>query len=239
VRHADHDVRSRVIAPIVLPIVVLLAIAAFVGTIALTLLYSTKSGALMLAAVAAGGILFTISLASSQDKLDGPRKAVVTFAAALPILVGIAFATGFIGGIDDADRMINVQPLVTIPEDAPLIAAENSVEFCLPTDDGGCEPVEEWDVVPSADSDFLTFVFDNREAGVIHNVAFYELEGSEDDPGPGPGIYAGELITGPEILGEMTDIPWEDLPEVFYFNCVVHPNMNGIGRLAEGGDAEA
>jgi hypothetical protein len=235
VRHADHDVRSRVIAPIVLPIVVLLAIVAFVGTIAVTLLYSTKSGALMLAAVAAGGILFTISLASTQDKLDGPRKAVVTFAAALPLLVGIGFASGLIGGIDDADRMINVEPLITIPEDAPLIAAENSIEFCLPTDDGGCEPVEEWAITPSEETEFLTFVFDNREAGVIHNVAFYELEGTEDDPAPGPAIHVGELITGPEILGELVpDVTWEDLPEVFYFNCVVHPNMDGIAFLAEG-----
>jgi hypothetical protein len=233
VRHADHDVKSRVIAPIVLPILVLLAMVAFVGLIALTLLYNTKGGTLMLAAVAAGGILFTISLAASQDKLDPRRKAVVSFAAALPLLVGIGFAAGLFGDIDDADRMVNVQPLVTIPDDAPLIAAENSLEFCLPTD-GGCEPVEEWDMVPSAESDFLTFVFDNREAGVIHNVAFYELEGSESDPGPGPGIYAGELISGPETLGELTDVPWEDLPEVFYFNCVVHPNMNGIARLAEG-----
>lgn len=228
----NPDFRSRVIAPIVLPIIVLLAMAAFIGVVALTLLYSTKGGALMLAAVLAGGILFTISLATSQDELDTPRKAVVSFAAALPLLVGIGFASGLIGDIDDADRMANVEPLITIPDDAPLIAAENSVEFCLPTDDGGCEVVDEWEITPSQETEFLTFVFDNREVGVIHNVAFYELEGTADDPGPGPSIYAGELITGPEILGELTDVRWDELPELFYFNCVVHPNMDGVAFLA-------
>jgi hypothetical protein len=227
------DFRSRVIAPIVLPIIVLVTMAAFIGLIAVTLLYSTKGGALMLAAVVAGGILFTVSLATSQDKLDGPRKGVIAFAAALPLLVGIAFATGVIGGIDEADRMINVEPLITIPDDAPLIAAENSIEFCLPTDDGGCEVVEEWEITPSDETEFLTFVFDNREVGVVHNVVFYELEGSADDPGPGPAIFAGELITGPEVKGELADVRWDELPELFYFNCAVHPNMNGTAFLAD------
>jgi hypothetical protein len=232
VRHADHDVKSRVIAPIVLPIIVLLTMVAFVGLIALTLLYNTKAGALMLAAVAAGGILFTVSLAASQDKLDPRRKAVVSFAAALPLLVGIGFAAGLWGNIDDADRMVNVEPLVTIPDDAPLIAAENSLEFCLPTD-GGCEPVSEWEITPSQETEFLTFVFDNREAGVGHNVVFYELEGTEADPGPGETIYGSPVITGPLEEGYLSDVPWAELPEVFYFNCVVHPNMDGIATLAE------
>lgn len=229
----NNDLRSRVIMPIVLPIVVLLAIAAFVGLMAVTFLYSTKGGALTLAAVVAGGILFTISLATSQDKLDPPRKVVVSFAAALPLLVGIGFATGFIGDIDDADRMINVEPLITIPDDAPLIAAENSNEFCLPTDDGGCEPVFDWDITPSQLSEFLTFVFDNREVGVPHNVQFYELEGTVDTPSPGETIYASPVRDGPFIEGYLSDVRWDELPEVFYFNCAVHPNMNGIARLVE------
>jgi hypothetical protein len=233
VRHADHDVKSRVIAPIVLPILVLLTMVAFVGLIALTLLYNTKGGALMIAAVVAGGILFTVSLAASQDKLDPRRKAVVSFAAALPLLVGIGFAAGWWGGIDDADRMVNVEPLITIPDDAPLIAAENSIEFCLPTDDGGCEPVYDWEITPSQQSEFLTFVFDNREVGVGHNVVFYELEGSEDDPAPGATIYGSPVINGPLEEGYLSDVPWDELPEVFYFNCAVHPNMDGIATLAE------
>jgi hypothetical protein len=232
VRHADHDVKSRVIAPIVLPIIVLLTMVAFVGLIAWTLLYNTKSGALMLAAVVAAGILFTVSLAASQDKLDPRRKAVVSFAAALPLLVGIGFAAGLFGNIDDADRMVNVEPLITIPDDAPLIAAENSIEFCLPTD-GGCEPVFDWAITPSQQTEFLTFVFDNREAGVGHNVVFYELEGSEDDPSPGATIYGSPVITGPLEEGYLSDVLWDDLPEVFYFNCAVHPNMDGVATLAE------
>jgi hypothetical protein len=230
----NPDFRSRVLMPILIPIVVLLTIATFVGTIAATLLFNTKSGSLMLAAVVAGGILFTISLAATQDKLDGRKKAVLSLAAALPLLVGVAFGVGILGGIEDDFRMINVEPLISIPDDAPVIAAENSLEFCLPTDDGGCEPVTEWDVVPSQETEFITFVFENREVGVGHNVVFYELDGTPDDPAPGATLYGSPVITGPLTEGYRSDsVVWPEPGEIFYFNCAVHPNMDGIVTVVE------
>jgi hypothetical protein len=165
---------SRIVLPIVLPIAVLLAIATFVGAVAITLLYNTKGGSLMLAAVAAGGILFTVALAASQDRLSVPKRGIVLFAAALPLLVGGAIGLGLIGDVDDADRMANVQPLLVVPDDAPVIAAENSLEFCIGPE-GACDPVTDWDVVPSAETESLVFLFDNREVGVQHNVVITDL----------------------------------------------------------------
>jgi hypothetical protein len=228
--------RQRVVMPIVLPILVLLAMAAFIGAIALTLLYNTHYGSLMLAAVVAGGILFTVSLASSQDELDRPRQAAVVFAAALPILVGGAMALGLFGDIADEDRMINVEPLLVVPDDAPLIVAEDSLDFCLDAEDGTCEPVDLWEVVPSEQTDNVAFVFDNREAGVQHNVVITDLEGSVDDPSPGSTTFvSSELVAGP-VIDEFVspDVTWDDLPEEWYFLCAVHPNMDGVGRLADG-----
>lgn len=227
-----NGVVSRLVLPILLPIAVLLTMAAFIGAIALTLLYNTHAGSLALAAVAAGGILFTVSLAASQDRLNGPKRVVVLFAAALPIAAGAAVGLGLIGDVDDDDRMINVQPLLVIPDDAPVIAAVNSVEFCLGPE-GACEAIDEWEVVPSAETDALSFLFDNREVGVPHNVVITDLaEG--DAPAPGSTTFVSSaVVNGPVIDYYVSDdLTWSDLPDEWYFFCAIHPAMNGVGRVA-------
>ncbi len=234
----NNDFRSRVILPIVLPIVVLLSIAAFVGAVSMSLLYSTHEGSLMLAAVAAAGILFTVSLASSHDRLTPARRGVLIFAAALPIVAGGAIAAGVIGDIDDADRMVNVEPLLAIPDDAPVIAAENSVEFCLLEEDGSCEAVERWEVTPSAEEENLSFVFENLEAAVPHNVVITEIDGSVDDPSPGAEFTASTLIDGVATDYHVADeLTWDELPDDWYFFCAVHPIMNGTGTVVDADEA--
>lgn len=232
-----NDFRSRIVLPIVLPLVVLSSIAAFVGSVALILLYNTYSGALMLAAVAAAGILFTASLAASNDQLGGPRRGVVLFAAALPLLVSGAFATGLLGDIDDADRMVNVLPLLAIPDDAPVLAAENSSEFCILEEDGDCTPTETWSVIPSETESQLSFVFENLEAGVPHNIVITDLDGTPEDPQAGAETYAsGAVISGVATDYFVSDsLTWDDLPEQWYFFCAIHPNMNGVGQVVQAG----
>jgi hypothetical protein len=231
----NQDFRTRVFQPIVLPLLVLLAMAAFIGLVAITLLYNTHEGALMLAAVAASAILFTVALAASQDRLDVGRRVAVAFAAVIPFAIGGAIGLGLIGGVADEDRNINVEPLLVIPEDAPVLAAENSQDFCL-ADNGGCETVDLWEVTPSAEGETILFVFDNREAGVPHNVVITELEGSVEDPAPvGEEFLETEVVTGPiEDFYEDESLTWEDLPEQWYFFCRVHPNMNGVGEVVTG-----
>ncbi len=232
----NNDVRNRIVMPIVIPIVVLLSIAAFVGAMATLFLFNTHEGSLMLAAVAAGGILFTVSLASSQDKLDTPRRVVVVFAAALPLIVAAAVGFGLIGDVADEDRMINVQPLVLMPDGAPTIAAENSSEFCL-DEDGECVPVDYWEVEPGDVSDPISFFFDNREVGVPHNVVITNLEGTVDDPQRGSEqLASSELVDGP-VIDEYVHpdgLTWEELPEEWYFLCAVHPSMEGVGTVVAG-----
>jgi hypothetical protein len=227
----NQDVRNRIVLPIVIPVLILLSMAAFIGSMALLFLFNTKGGSLMLAAVAAAGILFTVSLASSEEKLDAPRRAAVVFAAFLPLLAGLAVGLGWIGGVADEDRMINVQPLVQMPDGAPTIAAENSQEFCL-GEEGECEPVDLWEVEPGQVSDPVSFFFDNREVGVPHNVQITTLDGTVDDPQRGSEILANStLVDGPTLdaFVHPDGLTWEELPDEWYFLCIVHPNMNGVG----------
>ena len=226
-----NDFRSRILAPVLIPLLIVLVMGAFVGGVAALLLFNTKTGALAFAAVAAGGILFAISLAAGRDRLDTRGRLVLSLAAVLPFGIGLGVATGVLGDVADEERMINVQPLISIPEDAPVIAAENSLEFCLLEEDGTCVPTERWDVVPGS-TETISFLFENLEPQIPHNVVITLLEGTEDAPAPGDVLAESTLISG--ISREYfvaEDISWDDLPETWYFFCRVHANMNGIGTV--------
>lgn len=210
----------------VVPVVILLVMVGFIGLMATLFLFNTRYGAVTLAGVAAAGILFSVSLLASSDRLNGGQKLVAVGAGVVPLLLGGLIATGVIGGIADEDRQWNVQPLQITPEDAPVIAAENQQEFCLPDPEGGdaCEPTEAWEFSPTAEEDNVAFVFDNREAGVVHNVEILTEEGGEE-------ILASTLITGPNEEYFVSEVPLEELPETFYFFCTVHAEMNGEGTV--------
>ncbi|WP_052665432.1 cupredoxin domain-containing protein [Nitriliruptor alkaliphilus] len=216
---------------VLVPLAILGVMVLFIGLLATLFLWNNKSGALALAAVAAGGILFSVSLISSRDRLDGRQRFVAVGAGVLPLVLGGLVAVGAIGGIEDEDRNINVQPLLIRPDDAPLIAAQDSNDFCLPDEAGGCETTQTWEFAPSAEEETVAFVFDNLEVGVPHNVVITTLVGSEDDPQPGEDLLASTVIDGPNDEYYVSDVPLDDLPEQFYFFCAIHPNMNGVGTL--------
>lgn len=221
---------------LLLPLAILTAMIGFVGLIATLLLFNTKTGSLALAGMAAAGIITCVSLLTSRDGLTSGQKYAAVGAAVVPLALGGLIAGGLIGGIEPEDQMRNVQPLLVVPEDAPLIGSENSSEFCLlETPDGACEATEEWEVVPSAEEEQLSFFYINLEAGVPHNVAIAELEGSADEPEQGEIIVESDIVTGvTEDYFVADDMAWDDLPEEWYFFCEVHPNMNGVGRVVDG-----
>ena len=69
----------------------------------------------------------------------------------------------------------------------------------------------------------VTLSFDNQDAGVIHNVAFYKSKGSVGTP-LAQGSK-GNLITGPAKEDLTFTAPG---PGTYYFQCDVHPDqMNG------------
>lgn len=231
------DFRNRVFLPIVLPLLILLAMAAFIGVFALTLLHSTHEASLMLAAVAAGGILFVISLAASQDRLDPLRRGVLGVAVLVPLLVGGAFAVGLVGDIPPESRMINVEPPAEAPEDA-ILAAESDQTFCMPSN-GDCEPTDFWSVAAQETEEFI-YLFENRDDTAPHNLSIRELAGDRDEPEPGEVIHEGEVLTSVDESTETVEPGLE--PGDYYFVCDVHPStMTGVlevGGDGEGGDAE-
>jgi plastocyanin len=74
-----------------------------------------------------------------------------------------------------------------------------------------------------------TITFENRDAGVQHNIAIYADSSLADE------LFDGELVTGPTTIQyEVPALPPGDL----YFQCVVHPTMSGtvvVSDTAGGG----
>lgn len=64
----------------------------------------------------------------------------------------------------------------------------------------------------------LSLTFDNKQAGVPHNVGIY------DTPAKATEIFAGERVTGPATV--TYNVPALTAGN-YYFQCDVHPNMNG------------
>lgn len=64
----------------------------------------------------------------------------------------------------------------------------------------------------------FTIDFDNRDAGVPHNVAIHR------DSATGEAVFTGEIITGPAqkvyTIGGLN-------PGTYAFVCTLHPNMTG------------
>jgi plastocyanin len=71
-----------------------------------------------------------------------------------------------------------------------------------------------------------TITFDNQEVGVPHNISIYA------DDTLGEVLFQGEIITGPDTIEY--SIPPLPAGE-YYFQCDVHPTMNGAVIVAGGG----
>ena len=62
----------------------------------------------------------------------------------------------------------------------------------------------------------VTVTLDNRDAGVLHNVSFY------NNPSASAEIYVGELYTGPSVDDYVFTAP--STPGDYFFRCDVHPD---------------
>lgn len=234
------EFRNRAFLPVVMPLAIILGVAAMVALFALILLYNTHEAALVIAVVAAAGILVAIALAASQDHLDAGKKAAVFAAGVLPIVVGGVFSiVSATGGVDESLLNINRQPHINVPDDA-IIAATSVESFCIPTDDGGCEDTREWTTSVQEEGLFSLFLFDNRQAGTPHNVALFTL--ADEDIAPedlaadsgAENLFTGDVVSGP------TEVTYEPDPGLeagkYFFQCSVHPTtMVGILTVTEGG----
>lgn len=253
------EFRNRAFLPVVMPLAILVALGAVVGLVALILLYVDRQGAIALALLGAAGVLVAISLATSKEQLDRPRKTVILLAGTAPMVVGGLVAAGLVGGLSDEDRNINVEPhqaqwiFEGVQEDAPVLAAVDSTSFCQP-EGGDCQPTREWSFTYTAEQ--IEYAFNNQDTTAEHNLQIFnvpadQLEGIED-PLALTDLQANyELITpgepptfqGPEAqtyqwtpLAVAEDGASDDVaavPGQAYFVCTIHAGaMWGVVEIS-------
>jgi plastocyanin len=71
-----------------------------------------------------------------------------------------------------------------------------------------------------------TITFDNRDAGVPHNIAIY------NDSSLAENLFTGDIVTGPATAEyQVPALPAGE----YYFHCDVHPNMSGSVVVGGGG----
>jgi plastocyanin len=155
--------------------------------------------------------------------------------------VGVgADGTVYVAFRDEGDTEVQ---MAVRSEDAPLLA----VPAPEATGDGGaggptgpppCEPegselaiaannlAFDTDCLAAPAGEAFTIEFENQEP-VPHNVALYEAEG-------GSAFFQGEVVTGPATTTYEPDPI--DQEGNFYFQCDVHPTMNGTFVVAAAGD---
>lgn len=247
----NTELRNRVVLPILLPLGVLLGIVVVVGGLAAIFLYNTREVALMVALVVAAGVMVAFSLANSVDAEDMTigRRGAILAAGVLPILAGAGVSVWAVnGGVPAEDLMINIEPHLTAPEGA-LAGAKNAESFCVFEDPDNqtaetCTDVDELTFPAQPDSETFAFIFNNVHNGVPHNLQLFELAGSADAPEPGASVFGvpdgAEVITGPAEItyeAEQGDPPLYEEGAQFYYNCVVHPAMQGVLTVGPPADA--
>lgn len=250
----NTDFRSRILLPIVLPLAVLAGIVVVVGLLAAILLYTPRVVGLTIAMVVAAGFMVAFSLANAvdEDMMTLGRRVVIGAVGVLPLLGGGAAALWTVnGGVAEEDLASSVpayyEPVLLAPPGA-LVGAKNEQSFCTfedpenPTEDS-CTDTSEVTLPAQPDADAFAFVFNNLQAATPHNFQIFELADEGGEPAAGETIFGqdqgSEVITGTETTYEVEPNEFEE-GQQFYYNCVVHPAMNGvltIGPPPEGAEA--
>jgi plastocyanin len=139
-----------------------------------------------------------------------------------------------VGAYGDVGEIPVALPSPTSTE--PIEQPAPPTQECTPVQDGTVTVVAEGiaytdgSCIEAVVGEPFTIVFDNRDAGVQHNVQIY------DNPEPsGDLLFEGEIITGAAQVEYA--VPAFEAAGEFAFVCVVHPNMLGSVQVVEAGGA--
>jgi plastocyanin len=198
--------RDRLVMPILLPLAIVLVIAAVLYGLSRILLSITPTAATVTAIVVASGVLVTASLAAGRKQVR-----LSTLGGMLGVTAGVAMLAGGIalavtGGAEEEPGG-GERPVVAI--------AAFNIAF---------EPTNV--TIPAGEA--FTIRFNNRDARTDHNIEIF------DDPEFGDtALFAGDIITGVREVDYSVD-PIE--AGAYFFLCIVHPTiMTGEMQAVEGG----
>ncbi len=201
---ADTTGREINLLPVGLPVLGLFCIAALMFFMSRILLAVPEQASTFIALVVALSILGLASLLALRPTISGRTMVtVLTIASVLMIAGGLVAAAA-------GERDIEHHGGEEAHGEAIEVEAKNIAfdvkELALP-----------------ADTD-VDLVLKNDDKGTLHNLSLYA--GAD---GTAPVVHKGDLVAGP---GEITYHFKTPAPGELYFQCDIHPNMNGKAHVA-------
>jgi plastocyanin len=226
----SREVRSRVSLGFLLPVAAIVGLGIIVFAFSRILLALDPDIAPFVALLFAINILVGCALAAA---LPGRRS----FAFLGTVLVATIIGGGIAGAVV-GERPVH--SLIEEHEEPEPTGEPTGTPTATPTETPTGEPTETPTGEPTGPStivaeglafntDQLSFppdeevslTFRNDDSGIPHNVAIYQSQGGE-------AIFQGEVINGPaEITYSFTNPG----PGEYYFQCDVHPDMNGTAAV--------
>ena len=198
------EVRMRVPLPIIVPFGALLLIAAAAFGFSRILLSVPKEIATVVAMVTAANVLGACAVIALRRNLNRSVLSELAIVVLYPVVVGAVIATmGLNEGAHGEEHSVGE------PKDAPVAAGTTTV-----TASGTAFDENELTFANGETVD-LEFVNDDQ---VPHNISIYE------DDSASKAIFEGELVTADTITYTI-EVPSK--PGEAYFQCDVHPAMNG------------
>ena len=190
--------RDRLVLPVLLPVGILVVLAAALFGFSRILLSLSHTAATATALVVAVSIVVVSGLAASRTSVRASSLGSIVAAIA-----GVAMLTGGIA-------------LVAASPEAPAGGAGTGGGPVVNVAAQGLKfDTAEIDLPANTAS---TIHFENRDAGVQHNIAIFT------DESMAKVLFRGDLITGPGSADyQVPALP----PGTYYFHCDVHPMMNG------------
>lgn len=205
------EVRFRIPLPLVIPLGALAVIAVVAIGFSQVLLAVPKEAATMLAMVAAANILGAFAYAALRPRMQPVTMAELGVIVLYPVIIGVAIAQFDFGGEAHGHD---------------TAAAETSGAGAAA--EGGAPAGPTTAVVAEGLAfDVETLVLEAKQQTEIefenldsepHNIAIYADDSASET------IFEGEQISGPDSITYEFKAP---KPGEYYFQCDVHPDMNG------------
>ncbi len=198
----SHEVRVRLPLPIVIPLGALLAIGLVTFGMSRILLSVPKEIAVVIAIAIGANILIACAFIAQRPESARRSSSELAIVAAYPLVIGVVIASLGLGHGDSAGEAEHAEAAPAAAEGTAVSAA--NVAFSTDTIELQAKTEE-------------TIPFTNDDSAE-HNISIYEDDSAQKD------LFKGEIIPG----GQQTTYTVPALPKgEYYFQCDVHPGMNG------------
>ena len=204
----SEEVRFRVPLPFIIPVAALLIIGAATIGMSRILLSVPKEAAVIVAVAVAANVLIAGAIVANRPDTARSTWAELLIVFTYPIVIGIVMTQLNLGG-EEAHGAAEESGAQAHAQEAGGAAGLNISATNLQFSSDEI-------VLPAGEEASLAFANEDSSS-IQHNVAIYEEEGGAD-------LFIGDVIPGGQ---EVTyDVPALDKGE-YYFQCDVHPGMNG------------